>query len=76
MKDLYALRVYGLPRVADEGHDGEQSAIESARQHLKGRARPAFAEVRERLTARVVWSGYVTATGSIAESYEREPGAD
>lgn len=75
MKDPYVLRVYGLPRVADEGHGAERAAIESARHHLRGRERPVFAEVREKLTSRSVWTGYLTESGSIAEHYEREPGA-
>ena len=72
----YLLRVYGLPRIADEEHAGERAAIDSARKHLKGRERPVFAEVREKLTSRPVWSGYVTESGSITEHYEREAGSD
>lgn len=72
----YALRVYGSPAGADELHDAEQLAIESGRAHLRARARPAFAEVKHRLTSRAIWTGYLEADGSIAESYDREPGSD
>lgn len=76
MKARYLLRVYGLRRIDDEEHDGERAAIDSARKHLNGSERPTFAEVREKLTSRPVWTGYLTESGAIKESYEREPGSD
>jgi len=75
MKGRYILRVYGLPRVQDEEHAGERSAIQSGRDHLAKRER-GFAEVRDQMNAQVVWTGYLTDTGAIVETYQREPGSD
>lgn len=72
----YKLRVYGVPAGADEEHDSEQQAIASARAHLRERTRPAFAEVKHKLQGKVLWTGYIAADSSIAETYEREPGSD
>lgn len=71
---MYNLRIYGLPRVDDEEWDGEAKAIQSARRHLKV---GHFAELREKMTSRVVWTAYVAADGSIVETRrDREPGSD
>lgn len=75
-ENRYLLRLYGLPRVEDEEHAGERSAIDSARKHLKDGRERGFAEVRDQLTAGIVWTGYLTDTGAIKEGYEREPGSD
>ena len=71
----YILRIYGLPRVEDEEHDRERAAIESGRAHVKGPG-SHFAELRDLVNAKVVWTGYITQTGAMQENYEREPGSD
>lgn len=72
----YLLRVYGQPAGTDEEHDSEQAAIASGRAQLRGRTRPAFAEVKRKLGSNLVWSGYIDSNGEIAETYDREPGSD
>jgi hypothetical protein len=66
---MHQLRVYGLPRGEDQDCDDAESAIESSRLQLKKRQRPSHAEVREKMTSGIVWTGYLTKDGSIAESW-------
>lgn len=75
MKARYLLRAYGLPRIADEEHDIEREAIDRGRLHAKSKGHH-FAEVRDMMNAKIVWSGYINQAGEMKETYEREPGCD
>jgi hypothetical protein len=71
----YLLRAYGQPRIADEEYDNEREAIDSGRRHATSEGHH-FAEVRDRMNAKIVWSGYINQAGEMKETYEREPGSD